>query len=177
MFWTTYIRTQQSSIAQYLELFTVTRLTAQHLRLQFINEDLIKAQVTSNTVINCMHKLEDAIFLCILLVAAGTVVGIFVMLALSLLCTCAVVFIKKSRRVKGTYISFYLIYLLKLPYFEWLLWTKVSAIGSRILEHKSSTTSKKCDVKNEKGILGDKMMHTCSIPAKLNSITIMHRCC
>ena len=57
----TYIPMQQSSIAQYPELFTVTRLTAQHLRLQLTNEDLIKAQVTNHTVINCMHKLEDAI--------------------------------------------------------------------------------------------------------------------
>ena len=30
--------------------------------------------------------------------------------------------------------------------------------------------SKKCDVKNEKGILVDKRMHTCGIPAKLNFI-------
>ena len=36
-------------------------------------------------------------------VAAGTVVGIFAVLALGLLCTSAVVFIKKSKRVKGTF--------------------------------------------------------------------------
>jgi hypothetical protein len=33
-----------------------------------------------------------------------------------------------------------------------MLWIKVSAIRSRILEHKNSKMNTKCDAKNEKGI-------------------------
>ena len=87
------------------------------------------------------------------LVVAGTVVGIFAVLALGLLCTSTVMFIKKSKRVKGTFkFTPHNVSKFNGILNGCMLWMKVSAIRSRILEHKNSKMHKKCDVKSEKGI-------------------------
>ena len=91
---------------------------------------------------SCNYK-----YACIYIVAVGAGSGIFAVLVLSSLCTCAVIFSK--RRIKGrlVYNSFLHIYFSCLTALN-----KVSAIRSRILERNTSTTSKKSDAaKNEKG--------------------------
>jgi hypothetical protein len=67
-----------------------------------MNEDLVKAWVHDNHTDFNEHADPPIFFYCCL-VAAGTVVGIFAVLALGLLCTFTVVFIKKSKRVKGIF--------------------------------------------------------------------------
>ena len=80
-------------------------------------------------------------------VGVGSGVGAVVVLFLGVLCSCAVVFIYKKRRVKGTVDLHNVTYM---PV-NVILHVIVSAIRSRILEFNSTTRSERCDTKSEKG--------------------------